>query len=180
MTNATLIDATGKAHFFSGFNLNDFILNNQIQTPIARLPINVLAEFEINLDARAHPLDTKQNLISSLGSQNKEYGVDINVGQTKNKNDVQFGYAWLRQEQDSVIASIAESDQRSPTNIIQNKVYANWKLRANTVANFTWFRGRVLNSFLENNAALAQKTITTAGQTDPYLNRFLIDLVYTF
>ncbi len=180
MTNATLIDASGKAHFFSGFNINDFILNNTIQTPMARLPINLLGEFEINLDARAHPLDSKQSLISSLGSQNKEYGFDFSLGQTKNKNDVQFGYGWLRQEQDATIASISESDQRSPTNILQNKFYANWKLRPNTVANFTYWYGRVLNSNLENNAALIQKTIKTAGQQEPYLNRLQFDLVYTY
>ncbi len=180
MTNATVIDSTGKAHFYSGFYLNDFILNNTIQTPIARLPVNVLLEFEENLDARTHPLDTTQQVISTLDSQNKSYGGDFSVGQTKNKNDFQVGYGWLRQEQDSVLASITESDQRSPTNIIQNKIYANWKLRANTVANFTFWRGRVLNSFLENNAALAQKTITAAGQQEPYLNRFQFDLIYTY
>jgi Putative porin len=180
MTNATYVDASGKPHFYSGFDEADFILNNTIKTPAARLPINWLIEFEDNLDAKAHPLDSKGNVISSLGSQNKEYGSDLSIGQTKNKNDLQFGYAWLRQEQDSVLASIAESDQRSPTNIVQNRIYANWKLRANTVASFSYWRGRVLNTNLENNAALIQKTIKTPGTQEPYLNRLQFDLVYTY
>jgi Putative porin len=180
MSNATTVDASGKPHFFSGFDLADFILNNTIKTPAARFPITLLLEFEDNLDAQAHPLDTTGKVIASIGSQNKEYGGDVSIGQTKNKNDLQFGYGWWRQEQDSVLASIAESDQRSPTNILQHKIYANWKLRANTVAQFTWWRGRVLNSFLENNAALLQKTITTAGTQEPYLNRLQFDLVYTY
>ena len=180
MTNATTLDASGKPHFFSGFDEADFILNNTIKTPAARLPINWLLEFEDNLDAQAHPLDSTGAVIASIGSQNKEYGSDFSIGQTKNKNDIQFGYAWLRQEQDSVLASVAESDQRSPTNIIQNRIYAYWKLRANTVAQFTWWRGRVLNTNLENNAALVQKTITTAGAQEPYLNRLQFDLVYTY
>ena len=186
MTNATTVDATGKAHFFSNFDLADFILNNQIKTGAARFPINLLLEFEENLDARPHPLDTTAKIISNLGSQNKEYGGDVSLGQTKNKNDVQFGYSWYRQEQDSVLASIAESDQRAPTNILQNKIYANWKLRPNTVANFTWWRGRVLNTNLENNAALfntwggASSTIKASGQQEPYLNRLQFDLVYTY
>ncbi len=185
MTNATTVDASGIPHFFSGFDEADFILNNTIKTPAARLPINWLLEFEDNLDAQAHPLNTKAKVLSGLGSQNKEYGSDLSVGQTKNKNDLQFGYAWLRQEQDSVLASIAESDQRAPTNIVQNRIYANWKLRANTVAGFTWWRGRVLNTYLENNAALLNTwgpaaTIKTAGQQDPYLNRLQFDLVYTY
>jgi hypothetical protein len=180
MTNATVIDSSGKAHFFSNFDINDFILNNTIKTGAARFPLNLLLEFEDNIDARPHPLDTSGNLRSDLGPQNKEYGVDVSLGQTKNKNDFQFGYAWLRQEQDSVIASITESDQRAPTNILQNRIYANWKLRPNTVASFTWWRGRTLNSYLENNAAVLQKTVSTPGLVEPYLNRFQFDLVYTY
>ncbi len=180
MSNATTLDAAGKPHFYSGFDEADFILNNTIKTPAARLPINWLLEFEDNLDARAHPLDTTGAVIPSIGSQNKEYSSDLSIGQTRNKNDIQFGYDWLRQEQDSVLASVAESDQRSPTNILQNRIYANWKLRANTVAGFTYWRGRVLNTNLENNAALLQKTIKTAGTQEPYLNRLQFDLVYTY
>ena len=185
MTNATTLDASGKPHFYSGFDEADFILNNTIKTSMPRFPITWLLEFEDNLDAQAHPLSTTGAVLTNLGSQNKAYGSDVAVGQTKNKNDFQLGYAWLRQEQDSVLASIAESDQRAPTNIIQNKIYANWKLRANTVASFTWWRGRVLNTYLENNAALLNtwgpsKTIATAGQQDPYLNRLQFDLVYTY
>ena len=180
MTNATFIDSTGLLHFYSGFNYADFILNNQIKTPLARLPINLLLEFEDNLDAENHPLDAKGKVMPGLASQNKEYGADFSIGQTKNKNDVQIGYAWQRQEQDADIASFGESDQRTPTNLLQHRIYALWKLRANTLASFAYWRGRVLNSNLENNAALTQKTITTAGQQEPWLNRFQFDLIYSF
>lgn len=180
ITNAVFTDSTGKPRFWSGFFYADFILNNQFKTGLERFPVNLLLEFENNLDAASHPLDTKGNVIKNLGSQNKEYGVDVSLGQVRNRNDVQFGYAWLRQEQDSVLASFAESDQRAPTNILQNRIYALWKLRSNTLASFTLWHGRTLNSGLENNAALAAKTITTAGQKEPSLNRFQFDLIYTF
>ena len=124
-------------------------------------------------------------VLGNLGSQNKEYGFDASVGQTKNKNDIQIGYSWLREEQDAAIASFVESDQRAPTNILQNRFYALWKLRSNTLASFTWWRGRVLNTYLENNAALfnnysALPTITKAGEQEPYLDRLQFDLIYTF
>ena len=180
MTNAVIVDASGKPRFLSGFFYNDFILSNQFKTGLERFPVNLLLEFEDNLDAASHPLDTKGNVISSLGSQGKEYGVDFSFGQVKNRNDVQFGYAWLRQEQDSVLASFAESDQRAPTNILQNRLYALWKLRSNTLASLTWWHGRTLNTGLQNNAALAAKSITSAGQKEPDLNRFQFDLIYTF
>jgi hypothetical protein len=196
MTNGTYIDNAGKPHFRSGFNIADFILNNQFATGAARFPINLLLEFEENLDAVAHPLSAANGNpeLTNVGSQNKEYGGDINVGQTAKKNDLQFGYAWYRQEQDSVLASIAESDQRAPTNIIQNRVYASWKLHANTLATFTWWRGRTLNTWLENNPALynnwggfisnaavaGKSTISTIGQQEPWLDRFQFDLIYTY
>jgi hypothetical protein len=186
MTNSTYVDAAGVVHFYSQFNYVDFILNNQIQDGLTRLPINLLVELLDNPDAAAHPLNTKGAVLSNLGSQNKEYGFDFSLGQTKNKNDVQFGYAWYREEQDAAIASFVESDQRAPTNILQNRIYALWKLRANTLASFTWWRGRALNTNLENNVALFNNydtsvpTITKAGQQEPYLNRIQFDLIYSF
>lgn len=185
MTNATFVDSSGVPHFYSGFNYVDFILNNQIQDGLKRLPINLLLEFLDNPDAESHPLGTKGQVLTNLGSQNKEYGFDFSLGQVKNKNDVQFGYNWYREEQDAAIASFVESDQRAPTNILQNRIYALWKLRANTLASFTWWRGRTLNTYLENNVALFNNyssvaTITKAGEQEPYLNRFQFDLIYTF
>ena len=196
MTNATLIDASGKAHFYSGYDILDFIVNNQIQTGAKRFPINLLAEFEENLDAKSHPLSaTKGNpVLTNLGSQNKEYGADLSVGRTTEKNDFSFGYAWQRQEQDSVLASIAESDQRAPTNILQNRVYGNWKVRSNVLATVTWWYGRTLNTWLQNNAALynnwggfistpvvtGKSTISTIGQQEPWLSRVQFDLIYTY
>ena len=186
MTNATYVDSKGAVHFYSGYNYADFILSNQIQTGLTRLPVNLLLEFLDNLDAEAHPLDTKGNVIKNLGSQNKEYGFDFSLGQVKNKNDIQVGYAWYREEQDAAIASFVESDQRAPTNVLQNRIYALWKLRSNALASFTWWRGRALNTNLENNVALFNNyntsvpTISKAGQQEPYLNRLQFDLIYTF
>lgn len=185
MTNATYVDSKGVPHFYSGYNYVDFVLNNQIQDGIQRFPINLLVEFLDNPDAEAHPLNTKGAVMTNLGSQNKEYGFDFSLGQTKNKNDVQVGYNWYREEQDAAIASFVESDQRAPTNILQNRFYALWKLRANTLASFTWWHGRALNTNLENNVALFNNysslpTISKAGEEEPYLNRYQFDLIYTF
>jgi hypothetical protein len=196
MTNATFIDASGKPHFYSGFDLLDFIVNNQIQTGANKFPINLILEYEQNLDAATHPLSAGKGnpVMTDLGSQNKAYSGDFSVGRAVRRNDLLFGYAWLRQEQDAVLASIAESDQRAPTNILQNRVYANWKVRSNTLASFTWWYGRTLNTNLENNAALfnnwggsvsnaavaGKSTIAAPGQQEPWLNRFQFDLIYTY
>jgi len=97
MTNATYNDPSGKSHFYSQFLYADFILNNQIRTGWERLPLNLLLEYENNLDAKDHPLGPSGNVLSSLGKQSHTYLADVSLGQTKNKNDIQVGYAWLRE-----------------------------------------------------------------------------------
>jgi hypothetical protein len=87
------------------------------------------------------------------------------------------GYMWQRQEQDSVIASFDESDQRAPTNILQHKIYANWKLTNNVTAGYTLWIGRTLNTALQH-AALGPGVV--AGAQDQYLKRMQFDLVYAF
>jgi hypothetical protein len=170
ITNATRIDSKGVPHFISQFLYADAILNNTFQTGMKRLPLNLVLEFLDNLNANG-PLNV------GVGKQSKAYGGDISLGQTKDKNDVQFGYAYLRQEQDSALAAFNESDQRAPTNLLQHKGYVNWKLRKNVTAGYTLWVGRTLNSNLAN-AALASGI--KPGQVEPYLKRMQFDLIYSF
>jgi Putative porin len=179
MTNSTFTGPDGKPHFASKFLYGDVILNNQVKTGISRLPLNLLLEAEQNLRAAGHPLSSTGAVLTSVGRQSHVYLVDASLGQLKNKNDVQFGYSFWRQEQDSVLASFTESDQRAATNIIQHRVYGLWKLRPNTVASFAWWYGRTLNQNLEN-AALATQWKTTNGSHEPWLTRMQFDLIYSF
>jgi hypothetical protein len=197
ITNSTYLDANGNARFLSRFLYADLILNNQFQTGLARLPINLLLEYENNLNAAAHPFDhTVSGAVAnpvgaenaSLGKQSHAYLADISVGQQKKKNDLRLGYAFLREEQDAAIASWGESDQRAPTNILQHRIYALWRVAPNTTASFTWWHGRTLDPFLQN-AALApglqvsdptKAHYLAPGQSEPWLNRLQFELIYTF
>jgi len=197
MTNSTYIDANGNAHFLSNFLYADLILNNQFKTGNARLPLNLLLEYENNLNAADHPYDyTATGLQStstpntSLGKQSHAYLADISLGQQKKKNDIQFGYSFLREEQDAAIASWGESDQRAPTNVLQHRFYGLWRVAPNTTASFTWWHGRTLDPYLENAVLGAGLKVSTtpgvgvlvpgSGATEPWLNRIQFDLIYTF
>ncbi len=209
MTNSTYIDQFGNPHFLSGFLYADLILNSQFKTPIKRLPINVLLEYENNLNASDHPNDFTvtgkaplQNgqpnpqtaVAKNLGKQSHAYLADFSVGQQKNRNDIQVGYAYERLEQDATIASWGESDQRAPTNILQHRLYALWRVAPNTTASFTWWHGRTLNPFLQNAVLAPGMTVLAPGGTvgpgvlvpgqpnqhEPWLNRLQFDLIYTF
>jgi len=197
MTNSTYIDSASNIHFLSGFEYADLILNNQFKTGLARLPLNLLLEYENNLNAAAHPFDyTVKGAIATpsasentkLGKQSHAYMADISIGQQKKAGDLQFGYAYEREEQDAAIASWGESDQRAPTNILQHRVYALWRVRQNTTASFTWWHGRTLNPFLQNSALAPGLQLTNPsgsgylapGASEPWLNRLQFDLIYTF
>jgi putative porin len=198
VTNATFVDATTKKlRYLSRFLYADLILNNQFKTGWARFPVNLLLEYENNLDAADHPFDfTVKGTVADpgaatradLGKQSHVYYGDISIGQQKKRGDLQAGYAFLRHEQDATLASFNESDQRAPSNIIQHRFYALWRLRQNTTAAFTWWHGRTLDPFLQN-ATLApglqvsdstKPNFLAPGQAEPWLNRLQFDLIYTF
>ena len=174
-TNA--VTTIGTPHFFSQYLPVDFILNNQVKTPWARLPLNVLGEFIVNPEAKSHPLGSTGAIRADLGSQNKAYMVDVSIGQQRNKNDIQVGYAWNRIEQDAVLAPFVESDQRTQTNVVQNRIYGLWRIRSNTTASYTYWFGRTLNTSLQN---ATRSTGVAPGQEDARLDRMQFDLIYTF
>jgi hypothetical protein len=177
MTNATFVDTKGQRHFLSGFEYADFILNSQLKTGLSRFPLNLILEYENNLKAASHPLDSKGNVIASIGSQNQAYLGEISIGQIKSRNDLQLGYGFWRSGQDSILATFSESEQRAATNIIEHHIFASWRLRSNVVAAYNAWIGRTLNSNLQH-AVLAPGV--TPGETEPFLMRHQFDLIYSF
>lgn len=164
-----MTNCTAAGQFCSGFLYADFIDTFAFKTPWEKYPFNLQVEYEQNLDAAVSAVTgTKQD---------KLYMLDFNVGRTAKKNDLQFGYSWWRQEADSVIASFAESDQRAPTNILQNKFYFNWKVRNNVTIGATAWLGRTLNTALPN---AVKKNGIAAGALEPDLIRTQFDIIYTF
>ncbi len=167
----------GIAHreFVSKFLYSDLIIDTNIKTPWARWPIRLLGEYEKNLDAiNESP--------TASGKQDSMYFGEVSIGQTRNKNDFQFGYSFAHIEQDALISQFNESDYRAPTNLIQHRLYANWKVRNNTILSYTLFVGRTLDCRLQNAAKPSSVTCNAAtpGNLDPWLKRMQFDAVYSF
>ncbi|MGH9554969.1 MAG: putative porin [Terriglobales bacterium] len=185
--------------FVSKFLYSDFIVEANITTPWARWPVRVLGEFLTNLNA-----ENKDPL--AIGKQDNGYWAEVTVGQTRNKNDLQFSYTFAHVEQDALISQFSESDMRAPTNVVQHRLTAAWRVRPNLTANYTFWLGRTLNCSLEN-AALASgplqpnavngnpitlignlnRTYTCNGgptnpnnEPEPLLKRMQFDLIYSF
>jgi hypothetical protein len=183
MTNAYRVTSRASngnivRQYLSKFLYSDLIVDNTIDTGLKRWPWRLMLEYEENLRAASN--------------NSHMYQAETSFGQAKNKNDVLIGYAFLRQEQDSVIASFGESDQRLPTNVLQHKAYFQWKVRPHVTAAYTIFVGRVLNSRLFAAVPIPGTTSTdalqpgflapgvTPGQLDKYLKRMQFDIIYSF
>jgi hypothetical protein len=175
LTNATttIVGTNGVTTtvFRSKFLYSDLILDATVNTGMAKWPWRILGEYLDNLNAvKVNP---------ALGVQSHLYKVETYIGQQKVRNDLQFGYGFWRQEQDSVIAAFDESDQRAPTNIVQHFFTGSWLVRNNVTAAATMWYGRTLNSGLQN-AVLAPGFVGGPGKVEPYLKRFQFDVVYKF
>jgi hypothetical protein len=150
------------------------------------LPLNQILEYENNLDAASHPINSGNVVDPTLKSQSHAYYFEANVGQNRNKGDIQVGYAWLRQEQDSALASFTESDQRAPTNILQHRIFGTWRLAPNVTAGYTLWVGRTLNRNLINSQVAKGFNPQLPGggpdfkAPEPWLKRMQFDLIYTF
>ena len=168
LTNAT-VTSGGVTRFASKFLYSDLIVDTSIKTPWKRYPWDISLEYEQNLNAVASTVTGTP--------QDKSYGISTSLGQQKDKGDFKITYAWYRQEQDAVIASFDQSDQRAPTNVLQHVLTLDYRIRKNVTAEYTTWVGRTLNTALPN-ALLEPGTLP--GQKEPYLKRLQFDLIYSF
>lgn len=161
-TNATLGAGTN-IRYASKFMYADFIADAGVKTWWDRYPLH------LTLDLLENP--------RAASDHNHALWAEAAVGNQKEKHDLQLGYAFGRIEQDAVIAAFNESELRAPTNVIQNKLYAQWLVQKNTTLSFTDWIGRTLNRNLQNAAVPVG---LSAFQQDPYLNRMQFDVIYKF
>jgi uncharacterized coiled-coil protein SlyX len=161
-TNATVGSGTTLA-YKSQFLYADFIADALIQTGLERWPARLTLDF----------LDNPR----AASSQRHGFWSEASWGRLQDRNDLQFGYAFGRIEQDAVIAPFNESEWRAPTNVLQHKLQFQWLAQKNTTASFSAWVGRTLNRNLQN-AALPAGLPST--EQDPYMKRLQFELIYKF
>ena len=161
-TNATIGTGTN-VRYASKFLYADFIADSMVKTWWDKYPLRLTLDF----------LDNPR----AASDHNHSLYAEAAVGQSKDKHDLQFGYAFGRIEQDAVIASFNESEMRAPTNVLQHKYYIQWLPQKNTTLSFTDWIGRTLDRNLQNAAVPVG---LSDFQQDPYVNRMQFDVIYKF
>ena len=161
-TNATF--GTGaNVRYASKFLYADFIADTTVKTWWDKYPLRLTFDWLDNPRANS--------------DHNTALWTEAAVGQSKDKHDLQFGYAFGRIEQDAVIAAFNESELRAPTNILQHKFYIQWLAQKNTTLSFTDWIGRTLDRNLQNAAVPVGLSVF---QQDPYVTRMQFDVIYKF
>src|SRR3954471_9147059 len=161
-TNATIGTGTN-VRYASKFLYADFIADTGVKTWWDKYPLH------LTLDLLDNP--------RAASDHNHALWAEAAVGQSKDKHDLQFGYAFGRIEQDAVIASFNESELRAPTNVLQHKYYIQWLPQKNTTLSFIDWIGRTLDRNLQNAAVPVG---LSDFQQDPYVNRMQFDVIYKF
>ena len=161
-TNATIGVGTN-VRYASKFLYADFIADTTVKTWWDKYPLRLTLDW----------LDNPR----AASDHNTALWAEAAVGQSKDKHDLQFGYAFGRIEQDAVIAAFNESEMRAPTNVLQHKLYIQWLPQKNTTLSFTDWMGRTLDRNLQNAAVPVGLSVF---QQDPYVTRMQFDVIYKF
>jgi len=175
--------------YASRFLYLDTIAQMDIRTNSTRWPITVLFNFENNLRATrivqsgaAAPTGQVHN------PERSAYWAEVLFGRQDEQKDIQFGYAFVRIEQDAVIGAFNESDLRSSTNVRNHRLSFNYQALRNVQLIYTLWLGKLVNaqddqSLLPPGERLPGTPCATSpftGCQDSLLKRMQLDLTYRF
>jgi hypothetical protein len=106
-------------HLASGYNLVDLIGRLDL-THNARFPVGLLFDFVVNTQTHDVSVAGPGGATIFLPNhENKGYWAELQVGRTKERGDLQFGYTFVRIEKDAVLTPFNFSDltQQSDTRV---------------------------------------------------------------
>ena len=153
-------------------------------TPFAYL--DAIMKLDFDTGAR-FPTSLLFNFVNNVrGSRERSgYWTELTVGKTKEANDIQFGYAFIRIEKDAVIGAWNESDLRSSTNVLNHKMSFAYLIKGNVTGQFTGWIGKLANPYDNKDLAVGSDILRCtasdqSGCRDNYLKRMQFDLIYKF
>ncbi len=160
-TNSNTKNAAGN-RFASNFAILNLIGRIDIDTGKSRWPLMLQLDFTNNTRPCTNVFVASCNPRDRSG-----WWAEAQIGKTVEKNDLNFGYTFIRIEREAVLAAFNFSDLRSPTNVVTHRINFGYQAFKNITLNYTLLIGRQLNG---------------AGVTvdEPWLKRNQFDVVYKF
>jgi hypothetical protein len=148
--------------FASKFALLDVIGRLDFDTGSSRWPLMLQLDFVNNTRA------CDNVFVAACNSKDRSgWWAEVQVGQTKEPGDLNFGYTFIRLEREAVLAAFNFSDLRQPTNVVTHRLNTNYQLYKNVTVGYTLLVGRALQT-------------ATSPALEPWLKRMQFDLIYKF
>ncbi len=160
-TNTNTKNAAG-TQFASNFAILNIIGRLDIDTGYARWPLMLQLDFTNNTRPCTNLFVATCNPRDRSG-----WWGEVQVGKTVEKNDINFGYTFIRIEREAVLAAFNFSDLRSPTNVVTHRFNFGYQAFRNITLNYTLLVGRQLQT-------------ATSPTEEPWLKRMQFDVVYRF
>jgi hypothetical protein len=158
----------------SGFNLVDVLARLELKHS-KRFPVAILLDFVTNTQAHdvvvAGP--TGANVLLP-NHENHGFWGEIQVGKTKERGDIQFGYTFLRIEKDAVLTPFNFSDVTQQSDMRAHRLQFSYAADPRVTFTITGIVTERLNGLLGPFAA------TPAGSSDRATTRVQFDTVLRF
>ncbi len=160
-TNSNRTNAAQTA-YASNFAILNLIGRFDIDTGKARWPLMLQLDFTNNTRPCTNVFVATCNPRDRSG-----WWAEAQIGKTAEKNDMSFGYTFIRIEREAVLAAFNFSDLRSPTNVVTHRIAYGYQAFRNITLNYTLLIGR-------------QLVTATSPVEEPWLKRMQFDVVYKF
>jgi len=163
LTGSTNTNTVTPANTFaSKFALLNLIGRLDIDTGKARWPLMLQLDFVQNTRACANAF-----IVTCNPHDRQGWWAEAQVGQTKEKGDINFGYTFIRLEREAVLAAFNFSDIRQPTNEVNHRLNFAYQAYKNVTLGYTLLVGRALQT-------------ATSPTAEPWLKRMQFDVIYKF
>ncbi|MGH9814884.1 MAG: putative porin [Candidatus Acidiferrales bacterium] len=152
--------------FASKFGILDLIARFDVSTWSSRWPLMVQFDFATNTRACTNLVNIAAPQPACNPRDRHAHWAEIQLGQTREPGDINFGYTFLRIEREAVMGAFNYSDLRAPSNVAAHRLNFGYQTNRAVTLNFTGLFGRQL--------------ITPTSPEERFLSRLQMDLVYRF
>lgn len=154
------------AQFASKFGILDLIARFDVSTWSSRWPLMLQFDFATNTRACTNLVNIAPPQPVCNPRDRHAHWAEIQLGQTREPGDFNFGYTFLRIEREAVLGAFNYSDLRAPSNLLTHRLNFGYQTNRAVTLGFTGLFGRQLT--------------TPTSPEERFLTRLQMDLIYRF
>ncbi len=166
LSGSTNRNAATPSQFGSKFGILDLIARWDVQTPSPRWPLMFQFNFATNTRACTNLVNIAPPRPACNPRDRHAHWMEMQLGQTREVGDFNFGYTFLRIEREAVLGAFNFSDLRAPSNVLSHRLNFGYQTHKNITLGFTGLFGRQLT--------------TSSSAEERILKRLQLDLIYKF